>query len=124
MNNLQFYKRLQELLEQGIPFVQVTMINVHGSAPQDVGARALITEQGLDYGTVGGGKVEAQAIVTAQGILHSPTQATKQMVTWNLQRDIGMTCGGEVSFFFEAFLYIVMPRSCTICAMPLAKTWA
>jgi len=102
VNGLAFVNCLQELILSGVSFVQVTLVSVKGSAPQDVGAKALILETGLHFGTVGGGKVEAFAIQYGQRILKEEYEPVKQLVTWNLQKDIGMTCGGEVTFFFEA----------------------
>lgn len=88
-------------LEEGRkPFVVVTMIAEKGHAPQDPGAKAIVTADGLHFGTVGGGKVEARAILHAKELLASGERGPR-LVTWNLQRDIGMTCGGEVSYLFE-----------------------
>jgi xanthine dehydrogenase accessory factor len=41
------------------------------------------------------------AINKAMNILEAHHQAAPELVTWNLQKDIGMSCGGEVSFLFE-----------------------
>jgi xanthine dehydrogenase accessory factor len=103
VDELTFYANMQTLLQARTPFVLVTLMSIKGSAPQDLGAKAIITEAGLLQGTVGGGKLEARAIEQAQRMLSSAEQASKQSHTWNLQRDIGMTCGGEVSLFFESF---------------------
>ncbi|QLY27002.1 xanthine dehydrogenase accessory protein XdhC [Bdellovibrio sp. KM01] len=93
---LSAYKKLQEA---GKNFVAVTMVKQIGSAPQDVGAKALVSLDGLEFGTVGGGKVEAAAIKEAQRMIREDHK--NHFVDWNLQKDIGMTCGGVVSFFFE-----------------------
>ncbi len=45
--------------------------------------------------------MEARVIQTAQELLRSTTSPRILKKTWNLQTDIGMTCGGEVSFLFE-----------------------
>jgi len=95
----QYFFKANSLQEKGIPFVTVSITQVKGSAPQDLGAKMIVTEEGLDFGTVGGGKVEAHCINFAKELLESDTLAITK--TWNLQRDIGMTCGGEVTFFFE-----------------------
>ena len=100
---MDLFSRASELKSQGKSFVMVTMTSVRGSAPQDPGAKALVTTNGLEAGTVGGGKVEARAIELAQEILQSVEQSPPQTITWNLQKDIGMTCGGEVTFLFEHF---------------------
>ena len=93
----------QELTEAGTTFVMVTMTGARGSTPQDPGAKIIVSRQGLHAGTVGGGKVEMAAIKKAQSMLESNKQLEPEYVTWNLQKDIGMSCGGEVSFLFEHF---------------------
>lgn len=73
-----------------------------GSAPADRGAKMLVTQAGLVAGTVGGGKIEARALLEAGRMLASNT-GEAQFYGWNLQTDLGMTCGGVVRLFFEPF---------------------
>ena len=89
-----------DLRATGTPFVEATLVDAQGSTPQDAGSRMIVTAAGLVSGTVGGGAVEARAIRTAQEMLESPRDRTR-FVEWNLQSDIGMTCGGIVRFYFE-----------------------
>jgi xanthine dehydrogenase accessory factor len=100
-----FVERLAELARSGTPFVSVTMVEAIGSTPQDTGSKMLVTADGLHSGTVGGGKVELKAIQHAQELLKqsSGTATAHELVEWNLQRDVGMTCGGVVKLFFEAY---------------------
>lgn len=98
------FQKVGELLRGNIPFATVTMVDVRGSAPQIQGAKAIITADGIVEGTVGGGKVEARAIRHAMEMLTADDGRTCEFVTWNLQSEIGMTCGGEVRFFFELHL--------------------
>jgi xanthine dehydrogenase accessory factor len=90
------------LSQNGTSFVLVTMTGVRGSAPQDLGAKMIVISEGLYSGTVGGGKVEMASIKKAQEIL-TRDQMPPETVTWNLQKDIGMSCGGEVTLVFEHF---------------------
>ena len=90
-----------ELHSSGLSFVTVTMITTRGHAPQDEGAKIIITDAGYHWGTIGGGKIEAKTILHAQELLKKTTTLGSEFVTWNLQKDVGMTCGGEVSLFFE-----------------------
>ncbi|GAB4014892.1 MAG: xanthine dehydrogenase accessory protein XdhC [Bdellovibrio sp.] len=94
-------EKVLELKSRNIPFVIITLIDIKGSAPQELGAKALVTQNGLEYGTIGGGKVEASAIELALEIMRD--QDSKTIITrkWNLQKDIKMTCGGEVTLLFE-----------------------
>lgn len=103
-----------ELKAASIPFVTVTFVSVRGSAPQNVGAKAIVTPSGLHFGTVGGGKIEAHTIRYAREMLArlletSSSPAEPELKTWNLQRDIGMTCGGEVTLLFEPTLHDSWP---------------
>lgn len=100
---MKFFEECQKLSASGDSFVVVTQVASRGSAPQDPGAKIIVTKKGLHFGTVGGGKIEAHCIKTALGILDSETQLPPEYVTWNLQRDIKMSCGGEASFLFEHF---------------------
>ena len=93
----------QKLTQSGISFVVVTLTHVRGSAPQDPGAKIIVTKEGLYAGTVGGGKVEMAAIKKCITILESSKQMPPEVVSWNLQKDIGMSCGGESSFLFEHY---------------------
>jgi xanthine dehydrogenase accessory factor len=98
-----FIERLAELSKSGAPFVSVTMVEAVGSTPQDAGTKMLVDRSGLAFGTVGGGKVENQAIQFAKQMLGEKTTPAGRLVEWNLQRDVGMTCGGVVKLYFEAF---------------------
>lgn len=143
-----------ELESAAIPFVLITFVAVRGSAPQDVGAKAIVTSKGLHSGSVGGGKIEAHAIRHAVAMLEhlsapnpSPNaskspDAHPELRTWNLQRDIGMTCGGEVTFLFEphlvsrwqiaifgaghvaqALVRALQPLSCQIACIDARSEW-
>ncbi|MBS1962399.1 MAG: XdhC family protein [Bdellovibrionales bacterium] len=102
MNAVNFWQAAAELESAGTPFVVVTMAGTRGHAPQDPGAKILVTSDGLHFGTVGGGKVEAKCIEEAKRILALPPGDSPTLLyTWNLQRDVGMTCGGEVTYLFE-----------------------
>ncbi len=98
--NRSYFDRSIELEEMGKPFVTVSITGLRGSAPQDIGAKMIAKSDGLDFGTVGGGKVEAHCINYSKKLL-ADDKVSAISHTWNLQKDIGMTCGGEVSFFFE-----------------------
>lgn len=100
---MKLWKECLELNEKSESFVVVTMTGARGSSPQDPGAKIIVTRDGLYAGTVGGGKVEMAAIKKSLAILESHKQLPPEYVTWNLQKDIGMSCGGEASFLFEHF---------------------
>lgn len=94
------FEKALELEKDGTPFVMITFVSGRGHVPQEPGAKALVGEAGLLFGTVGGGKVEARAIEEARAILREGGREPR-FVTWHLGKDIGMSCGGEMSFLFE-----------------------
>ncbi len=98
---VQHSRTLTNLLNEDAAFVIVTLVEIRGSAPQITGAKAIVTAHGIEAGTVGGGRIEATAIDHAQRLLNQQDGTNCEFVTWNLQTDIGMTCGGEVRLFFE-----------------------
>jgi len=99
-NAATFYEVVATLQREGTAFVLVLLAEALGSTPQDTGAKMLVTAAGLHTGTVGGGKVEAKAIVLAQELL-AQNLASPRFVNWTLKTDVGMTCGGSVKLYFE-----------------------
>ena len=115
-----YWEHLQEILASGKPFAAVTLVDVIASAPANAGSKMLVTADGLFHGTVGGGKIEMKAIAQAQDLLAQAAHprnggqaepngrstriaSSHRFVEWNLQRDVGMTCGGAVRLFFEVY---------------------
>ena len=94
------YEALLAAARDGVPAVLVVLVETVGSAPQDAGAKMLVTRAGLAQGTVGGGRVEAAAVKLALEMLEAGAAAPR-LVKWSLKGDIGMTCGGTVTFYFE-----------------------
>ncbi len=98
----EFLKAIEALHAAGTPFCAVRLVDGAGSMPQVIGASALFTADGLVAGTVGGGRLEARCQETAQDMLAQNGPAHR-LETWNLQTDVGMTCGGKVALFFEVY---------------------
>jgi len=97
-------KQMQILIEAGEPFVSAILVDSKGSTPRAQGGKILVTTSGLYSGTVGGGLIEAKSVNFAQDLLREakPTEKTK-FVEWNLNKDVGMSCGGSVKIFFEIY---------------------
>ncbi len=140
------YEQLVALQGEDVSFVLVTLIEALGSTPQDTGAKMLVTTAGRHAGTIGGGKVEAQAIAFAQTLLDPAARDPGQprFVTWTLKTDVGMTCGGSVKLYFEprlssgsawqiaifgaghvsqALLRVLTPLPCTITVCDPRAEW-
>ncbi len=97
------YEQAVALEREGTAFVLVTLVEAVGSTPQDTGAKMIVTAGGRHAGTVGGGRVEAQAIALAEELLAAAAtgNARPRLVNWSLKGDVGMTCGGAVKLYFE-----------------------
>ncbi len=83
------------LLEQGEPFVLATMVDARGSTPQKVGARLLVRRDGSTAGTLGGGCVEAEAIIASMEALESGEPRLLELaLNEDIAMDYGLSCGG------------------------------
>ena len=101
-----------------------TVIARSGSAPQVVGARVLVLDDGTTLGTVGGGAVEAWVLRACQQVLR---EGAPQRLSCHLVRDLGMCCGGTMEFFVEhleptARLVIVGAGHVAQALAPMART--
>ncbi len=101
-NFFDFIDSFNKCVTRNLPFAVVTLSKIVGSAPQELGARLLADKTGLISGTVGGGKIEAYCLNAVKERIEK-NELNSFSISVNLQRDIGMTCGGEVTFLFEFF---------------------
>ena len=135
------WQQILRCQETGTDLVVVTVAAARGSVPADSGAKMLVTREGRLSGTVGGGRVEACALEEAAELLDSPEFT--RLHRWNLQQDIGMTCGGEMTFLFErvpakppwhiaifgaghvvqALVPVLVPLSCRIDVIDTRADW-
>ena len=84
-------------------FVIVTVIEINGSAPREVGARMIVTEES-SQGSIGGGNLEYQAIQNAQAMLVEPQKFTRKTEFSGLGITLKQCCGGAVQLMYEMFL--------------------
>ncbi len=75
-----------------------TVIGRGGSAPQIVGAKLLLRDDGGFVGTVGGGAIEKQVLEACRSCLRD---GRSRRIKANLVRDLGMCCGGSMEVFVE-----------------------
>ncbi len=89
---------LQVLLAQE-PVVLVQMHEVQGSGPREVGAWMAVAGSAV-IGTVGGGRLEFDAIALAQRLLAQPP-VERLLQRYPLGPSLGQCCGGVVTLSFE-----------------------
>ncbi len=96
------FSLIQEAIERGEDTVLASIVGDSGSAPRGPGAHMLVGKEGRRYGTVGGGAVEYQSILTAQEALKAGRSLTHAFrLNTNDVEDIGMICGGNVIIYFH-----------------------
>ena len=82
--------------------VAITVLQVKGSAPREVGALMLVSEHG-EVGSIGGGRLEHTALLAAQQLLLN-WEVPRQFSEWQgLGPDLEQCCGGSVQLLFQCF---------------------
>jgi xanthine dehydrogenase accessory factor len=94
---------LKEQVDCGNPSVLVTVVNVSGSAPQQIGAKMLVSISGKRlWGTIGGGTIENLALDQAKVRFKEKKPFLKQYeLRENGEDSTGMLCGGSMTLFFD-----------------------
>jgi xanthine dehydrogenase accessory protein XdhC len=85
---------LSRLLEQQEPVVLVRVVTAKGSTPREAGVSMLVTAASV-HGTIGGGRLEWDAIVRARALLAGEESAA--MLEIPLGPASGQCCGGHVT---------------------------
>ncbi len=92
----------KDLIEKGEDFVVAKVVDTQGSTPRKKGACLLMKQDGTRFGTVGGGKLEAEVEKICQ-----ETFGTKESkichfrLTPKEQQGLDMRCGGDADVSIE-----------------------
>ena len=105
MTDLEIFRKLSELKEQGIEACLATIVETMGSTPRETGAKMIVCADGQMYGSVGGGCGENQIRSAAFRII---VQTKKpELLEIDLTDDLGIkggdVCGGKLWVFVEPF---------------------
>ena len=97
------YSEILGELEAGRPSILATVVRRKGSAPRGLGTKMLVKADGSLIGTVGGGRLEGDAVAKAKEMLKGGSAA--QILDFDLMdkeaEACGMICGGYVDLFLE-----------------------
>jgi xanthine dehydrogenase accessory factor len=97
---------LSELLQtlEREPFVvRIVLAEVRGSAPRECGTSMLVSPAGV-IGTIGGGRLEWDAIAVARELLQSDRgEVPARICRLVLGADLGQCCGGVVTLWIERY---------------------
>jgi xanthine dehydrogenase accessory factor len=98
------FARIADLAANGEAFAVATVVRTVGSTPQVVGAKLIVTaaEKSRADGTLGGGCVEADAILAAREVLaHGGRSLRAYELTEDLAWNTGLVCGGTMWILAE-----------------------
>ncbi len=90
--------RLRTWLAEGRPVARVLIEEARGSTPREAGVSMLVGGDAV-AGTIGGGRLELDAIATARDLIEAGEARVRAKVP--LGPDIGQCCGGVVSLLIE-----------------------
>jgi xanthine dehydrogenase accessory factor len=99
------FARLASLAAVGRPFGVATVVRTQGSTPQAIGARLFLPAEagGRPSGTLGGGCVEADAMLALRDVLAgAPATIREYQLTEELAWNTGLVCGGTMWILAEA----------------------
>ncbi len=100
MNNV--YEDIVKFLSEKKSIVVVTIFSLSGSAPRDAGAKMTVRGDGSICGTIGGGKLEAEAMSMAMDVYKTRTPVTRVFnLTGADASDMNMICGGAGEFLVD-----------------------
>ena len=99
---------LNRTLQEGRECVFCSVVETRGSTPQKAGAAMLVFPDGRQFGTLGGGCVEAEVKRQALGTLATHDSAKPELFTFNLDDnygwDDGLICGGRMNILAAPLL--------------------
>jgi len=98
MEDLGLYEEVVRLAKEGEPFALATVVESTGSSPRKAGAKMLVRRDGTTAGTVGGGRVEAEAIAAAVASMET---GETLLLPFRLTPENGFVCGGSMTVYIE-----------------------
>ena len=96
------WARIRETIERHGKAGLLSIVGAAGSVPRDTGARIVLQPDGGFYGTIGGGRLEYEAIAAARAAL-SAGRGAAIFRDWPLGPNLGQCCGGAVKTLTETF---------------------
>jgi xanthine dehydrogenase accessory factor len=99
---VKIWRRLSDWAAEHGAAAMVSVHRVMGSAPREEGARLVMRPDGAFHGTIGGGRLEWEALAAARQALAAGRGSTR-FVDQALGPDLGQCCGGHVTLLIETF---------------------
>jgi xanthine dehydrogenase accessory factor len=90
--------KTEEIIHGQHPAALCIVIDTKGSTPRKQGAKMIVYANGSIYGSIGGGSIEKEVAEMAVILIASGNPAK---VSFNLNKDLGMHCGGMMEVYIE-----------------------
>jgi xanthine/CO dehydrogenase XdhC/CoxF family maturation factor len=79
-----------------------TVVDTWGSSPRPRGSQLVVRDDGLFFGSVSGGCVEAKVIEAAQRVMRDRAPVLLEFGVSNEEAwEVGLACGGTIRFHVE-----------------------
>ena len=96
------WARIRETIERHGSAGLISVVAAAGSVPRAAGARIVLQPDGGFFGSIGGGRLEYEAIAAARAVLGAG-RGKAQFRDWPLGPNLGQCCGGMVKTLTETF---------------------
>jgi len=96
------WARIRETIERHGSAGLLSIVDVAGSVPRESGARIVLQPDGGFFGTIGGGRLEYEALAVARTAL-AAGRGEAGFRDWPLGPNLGQCCGGLVRTLTETF---------------------
>jgi xanthine dehydrogenase accessory factor len=96
------WTRIRQTIERHGSAALLSVIDAAGSVPRESGARIVLQPDGGFFGTIGGGRLEYEAMARARATL-ARGRGPAEFRDWPLGPNLGQCCGGMVRTLTETF---------------------
>jgi xanthine dehydrogenase accessory factor len=98
VTDLELYEEIVRLQRADEPAALATVVACAGSSPRKPGAKMLVRADGSTLGTVGGGRLEAEAVSAVRAVI---AEGLPRTLAFTLTEAHGFACGGSLTLFVE-----------------------
>lgn len=115
-------RALLACLQQEPAVIRVLVTQLRGSGPREPGACMLAT-RASQIGTIGGGRLEWQALQQARALLQDSHAAAGRWLQLVLGHELGQCCGGVVELWLERYTRAELPLLEALITPPDPQRW-
>ncbi|HUZ31324.1 MAG TPA: xanthine dehydrogenase accessory protein XdhC [Xanthobacteraceae bacterium] len=117
------WTRIRDTIERHGSAALLSVVGAAGSVPRETGARIVLQPDGGFFGSIGGGRLEYEAIAAARSTL-AAGRGKAQFRDWPLGPNLGQCCGGLVKTLTETFDRNDLPTIGRLAEAELAGAFA